>query len=188
MLAPLECPLVEGELIAAVDPSSTRTGWAIGRAGVLDAEVLASGAVVRPDGQEAIAGAVQMADQLQVAIHRAALQFEPKLDRIVVEVPGSAQAGRHGGDRSAQLSKYATAAGIQVGGIMRMVRLWGLDLVPSDRWGVKNKAARIRMATMDLPASVYDPAADTGDKDTGDAIALLRWWCRIRRAQAHGRK
>lgn len=187
---PMAAPLEAGELVLALDPSSTRTGWAIGKVIAGDAMVVACGAISRPSKMDWRDGVMAMAVLLESTIRECAEALDEEigpLSRAICEVPGTAQSGRQQ-KRRASLAVLGPAAGIQIGTMARMLPVGECHLVPSDGWCKMKKAGRIKAYTADLPVSVYDPSKDTGDQDTGDAIALLRWWTRMQLLHQKTRK
>ena len=155
--------------VLAFDPSST----AIGFAEVHDSEVVWSGVVRVPESWPAYFRVRSMMDE----VHRVLSLAE--FDRVVVEVPGKAQAGRNRGTYATP-GVYAAAVG------MVLARCWltcgsatPVVTVESDHWtrsgerGWGVKKSRRNLAIASLPG--YDRANDRGG-DEADAIMLAVWY------------
>jgi len=163
--------------VLALDPSSTKTGWALCREG-LGFEPVRSGVLSRPDRWPAYL----RLRCLQVEVRDLVLSLDGEFDRVVVEVPGVKQAGR-------MRSKYSTAGTYAAAvGIVLGVAYEHCDLVvavASDHWtrmgGAFGQRKGRRLAALEH-ASSYERSGDRGG-DEGDAISLGAWY-----AHHHGRE
>jgi hypothetical protein len=155
--------------ILAIDPSSTKTGWATGTG---RRELLTFG-LLQPKGS-----AYSRVWSMAHSIREIMLQHEP--DAVVIETP--AQQARKIGSRGQ--ATYGMAVGVILA-VVRMQRgYWGrVHISAADDWGQKYrkpagysdvKTWRKRLAASEFPG-IYDPATDPGG-DTADAICLMQWW------------
>lgn len=159
--------------IIALDPSSTKTGYAIGH----DERTLIECGVLTSGGN-ALVRIAAMADDVQ----RLLRQHLP--DVVVIEVP-SGKTHRRMGKNISGLPIYGMAAGAVYIITRHYVRWRGrehkaVELATPDQneWtrGTK-KALRQRCVAMDFPQ--YDKRQDPGG-DASDAVALMQWFCRER--------
>lgn len=156
----------DGSTILAIDPSSTRSGWAV-MAGVRD--LTAYGAVIGDKKLDALPRAVRMADSLvRIAQYR-----QPS--RIVIEVPS---ARVYGGRPGSGLTLYGQAVGVIYATLLHSLPQTDLISVKADVWTRQlKKQHRLLCVKSDFPA--YARMRDAAG-DIGDAIALGQWWFRER--------
>ena len=149
----------------AIDPSSSKTGYAVlGESGnILEAGLL----LPRKVRDVAIVRIDCMCDDLRT------LLGEHSADHIVVEVPSGHQHGRI--ERKTRgLATYGMAVGAMYA-TCRAFPSGRTHVVNANDWtaGV-SKDFRLRLLAMNHPKE-YDPEADKGG-DIGDAICLGQWW------------
>ncbi|MEM0982679.1 MAG: hypothetical protein AAGI17_01875 [Planctomycetota bacterium] len=154
--------------VLSFDPSSTATGWA-----VVNDELAAerSGILRRPASWPVYL----RIRNLHADAKRLLNQLAAGVDRIVVEVPGKAQAGRLR-RTYATPGDYAAAVGVVLG------LAWGTGLpvvtVRSDEWtGAREgyPASKAHRLAVLKAAGAYDGEGDPGG-DRGDAIFLGIWY------------
>ena len=152
--------------VLAIDPSSTRTGYAVmaDAMTIIDAGLLKPGKVKDPWLHRVRAMTIDLRGLLR--------EVEP--DIVLVEIPHKHNAPHH-----KNLAAYGFAAGA----------MWAecfdhteeTHAVSAEVWtGKKSKSAR--QLGIDLMYPSYDPAKDKGG-DIADAIGLARWWFRQQKAQ-----
>lgn len=165
------------DLLFAIDPSSTRTGWAL----MNRAECLLQAGVLLPDKirSEPQFRIGSMCDDLRQLL----TEFEPSV--IIIEITsGKVGRKRHRGS-GAGLAVY----GMAVGGIWREAEGWlrslpvnkrgQIHLVLENTWcrGISKEARAAAVAVM-FPQ--YKVENDPGF-DIGDSIALAAWYLREHR-------
>lgn len=172
-----------GDLILAVDPSLTSTGWCL--VNLADGELLEQGRIVTaPRHGDLLTRLVRLTGAL--AVGALAAGRAERIAEAVVEVPsgkvhGGRHRGRHGGG-GAGLSTYGAASGavcqllVSVLGVERVVG------VTAEEWAGKlGKWMRKQRAGWCQPE--YDTHADPGG-DVADALELAAWWRTERRIRA----
>lgn len=167
--------------LLALDPSSSRTGYAVGT-GPARADLIDAGLLV-PNGGAALRRLRQLRHDLINLLR------EHRPDAIVLEVPSGKVHGYHRGG-GAGLSIYGMAAGVALDVAWHYgweCRRRGIEIKPVDAnlWtrGVR-KSHRQRCMAHDYQG-IYDPRRDPGG-DTADALGLLQWWFGQRRAREAG--
>lgn len=169
---PPSVPPSDAPALLSFDPSSRATGWALmPLSGDLEPVAGEAGVLKYPDAWPAWLrvralreGALSLLDRLS-----------GRFDRVVVEVPGSAQAGRYRGSYATP-GVYAAAVGV----VFACACGAGVPVVTveSDHWtraggGVGVRKGR-RLGVL-ASASSYTGASDRGG-DMGDAISLGAWY------------
>jgi len=166
--------------VLAWDPSSTGTGWALLP---LSGELapLASGLICRPETWPVHLRLRCLAGE----IARVYAALEGRVHRVVVEIPGTAQAGRARRKFSTS-GAYAAAVGIVLAESWRLAPP-GCEVVAvaSDHWtrlGGHHGVPKARRLASLARVGAYDGKDDAGG-DRGDAIHLAAWY-----AWHHGRE
>lgn len=172
--------------LLALDPSSTRTGYAVLRG---DRTIIEAG-VIRPKRVvKALADRVR-----SVLVEVSTLLNEHRPTACVVELPGTVMYRRQlmavagSTNRVAGVSKrlvmYAAAAGAVYGAMVAVSNLlpWTMIVagVEATTW-TRGKAKADRAMWLKLEYPKYDPATDPGG-DVADAIELGLWWLTEQRA------
>jgi hypothetical protein len=154
-------------LLLALDPSSTRTGYAL-MSGVEDRQLIEAGIFRPTSSKDARTRIRQMAKDLSDIL----AQTAP--DEIVIEVPGSRVArGRMGA--GAGLTIYGTAVGYM---LAVLDQLAPGRVIEVDAWEWTKGQQKAKRATrVGAMYRTYDAAKDAGG-DCADAIGLGRWWLR----------
>jgi Holliday junction resolvasome RuvABC endonuclease subunit len=154
-------------LLLSLDPSSTRTGYALMH-GAEDRQLVEAGILKPTTTKDARTRIRQMAADLR------ALLAETAPDEIVIEVPGSqVSRGRHAG--GAGLTIYGTA----VGYLLAVLDHHAADrVIEVDAWvWTKGQQKAKRTTRVGAMYRNYDERKDRGG-DCADAIGLGRWWLR----------
>lgn len=159
--------------LLALDPSSTRTGYAVGTGPARD-DLIDAGLLTPDRAGDAVERIRSMrADLLD-------LLNEHQPDAVIIEVPGP-HTHRRIGHHAAGLPIYGMAVGVildvcwsyQAKASHRLVRVDTVE--PNDWTRGSRKAHRMRCMAADYPG--YDARKDPGG-DTADALALMQWWFR----------
>ena len=157
--------------LLALDPSSTRTGYAL--LDMADGAIIDAGLLL-PTKQkaEAIYRVGDMLDELDV------LMGSNSLEVAVIEMPLGKQYSRQRGKRSG-LAVWAGAAWA----MWALIRTEdpNLPLLPVGIAWTRSTTKRMRQAEVISRASSYDPARDPG-MDVSDAVSLGWWYLAQRRA------
>lgn len=156
--------------LLAIDPSSTRTGYALLR--LPGGSVIEAGSLSGRRQDRAIGRAMDIGDEV------ARLVADVRPDTIVIETPGT-----HGGRSQSRrntggfgLALYGMAVGI----IYRAAWQTGVEVIPisAHEWpGGRSKQGRAVALAMINPAYRAVAAHDKG-RDVADAIELGQWWIR----------
>lgn len=169
--------------VCAWDPSSTGTGWAImPLSGELNP--VASGLFKRPESWNTGLRLRCLSHDVRGFYERLSAA---EIARIVVEIPGTAQAGRKR-SQYATSGSYAAAVGIVLAESWRWAALNGCKpvvCVASDHWtklGNFHGVRKDRRLDLLQRTGAYDAVGDRGG-DRGDAINLGAWY-----AWNHGRE
>lgn len=152
-----------------IDPSSTRTGYAL----------------VEYPGRVASAGYVAGSNRKQVPLQRISLMClelrhlieEEAPTEIVIEMSSGHVGARHLGG-GAGLATYGMAVGAVWQACMRAAELVGakLDMVPENMWtGGISKSQRQASLRLECEAYAAVQGGDCG-ADVADAIGLAMWW------------
>lgn len=163
------------DAILALDPSSTRTGWAWFSAGTLREAGYMTGAK-RSD--PAIARIAAMDEQVRELVE----QIRPRV--VVVEITSGHVQARHKGG-GAGLATYGMAVGaLAIGASRSMVELvlraydipslYGVYTVAENEW-TRSRNKRVRQRALAARTPGYDASKDAG-ADAGDAIQIGEWY------------
>lgn len=161
-----------GMLVLALDPSSTRTGFAVlDRLRLVDAGYLA-----QPRRLDALARSAGMVDEILGLLRARAGLWRA----VLIEVPS----GRPRSGLRANAGGYLAIYGLAVGAIWQAVRSWcSLQCAPprvcavTEREWTRGVPKRVRQRRMALlhPQYAAQLAKDSGG-DVADAIGLGAWW------------
>lgn len=160
-------------ILLAIDPSSTRTGYAL----MSNAQTILDAGLLKPEknSDPAIMRIVVMAKDLTD------LLYETWPDQVVIEIPSAHTAGR--------LKFKSAGAGLAIYGLAAGAMFWACnsftdktDTVDAELWtrGIPKKRRQQEIAT--IFQNRYDATKDVGG-DIADAIGLACWWFSKQRAK-----
>lgn len=165
----------QGTLLA-LDPSSTKTGYALLRRP--HGEVIEAGTLSGRAKDAAIGRAMEMADCLIKLI------AEARPDSIVIETPGVHAAGNPI-VKAKRAGKGLAVYGVAVGIIYRAAWQTGVEVVPisAHEW-TRRVSKEKRARALQFTTASYRAVAETDrGRDVADAIEMGQWW--LKRCLAH---
>lgn len=166
------------EKLLALDPSSTRTGYAIMES---PDTVVEAGYLRGRTSDQALDRILRIERELT------ALFFVNSLRWCVIEIPSGKVGARHGGG-GAGLAVYGMAVGILLGFVNSSLCGGKADTVTETVWtrGVP-KAKRRQLIAAQFPMYRRIMSRDSGG-DVSDAIGLGQWWFHDRKLRAAERR
>ena len=156
----------------ALDPSSTRTGYAVAEG---PGELLEAGALAPKRSADAVERIKAMVQDLDELIE------EHQPDVVIVEVPDGKVHGRRKHAGGAGLSVYGMAAGAMLDACWRS---WGIHVhaVTPTQWN-RGRSKNETLAIVDQVFPGTDWKKDRG-RDASDAAGELVWWFEEQEARA----
>ncbi len=146
-------------MLLSIDPSSTRTGWAIG-----DTEIVAAGAITGR-GKDYVKRSVNMKEKLCDLI------CNHDVTRVIIEIPNGKTHGRLHGKNISGLPVYGFAVGMLYS--ILEYHFHDINYVDQNTWTRgHNKTYRKPIAMQLYPE--YANMTDSGG-DIADAICLWDW-------------
>lgn len=158
----------------SLDPSSTRTGYAL-----WSGSILIEAGTLRPDRtrDDVFTRVDTMVRELRALVDE---MRSGKIETAVIEVPS----GRRGRGSEGGATGHLALYGVAVGAIRETCRGLGIEVVAtSEREWTRGRPARRRQSIVARTVVGYDASKDTG-ADVSDAIGIGQWWISQRMVNA----